>query len=165
MTPPRVQIVRAEGSYRGMDRRRLSDLDVPRPLVLRGLGLEDAGSAAELLAWLADLAHEGITEYEVLSLGDGPGQEWELLGHDVGETTSAGWSAIAHRADFLPAAERAAWDERLNEYGLFGRREDAEDFLERYLAADDPDGGWTPEGWSDDPGIYAVVPVYLLSRT
>jgi hypothetical protein len=148
-----------------MDRRRLSDLDVPRPLVLRGLGLEDAGSAAELQAWLAELAHEGITEYEVLSLGAGTGPDWELLGHDVGETTPAAWSAIAHRADFLPAAELGAWDGRLNEHGLFDRREDAEAFLERYMAADDPDRGWTPEGWSDDPGFYAVVPVYLLSRT
>jgi hypothetical protein len=159
-----VRVVRAGDGYGGMDRPPLgSSGDVPAALVERGIALEAGAEPERWRAFLAELAGAGAAGYEVLRLGGEPGPGWELLGHDVGETTPAAWSAIRHRDDFLGAEQSAAWAGRLNARELFDRREDAEAFLAAYLAADDPDRGWGPEGWTDEPGIYAVVPVYRLT--
>ena len=35
-------------------------------------------------------------------------------------------------------------------------------FLRAYLESDDPDRGWTADGWVDRPELYAVVPIHRL---
>jgi hypothetical protein len=62
-----------------------------------------------------------------------------------------------HRDEVLPGR-----DVQLNEHGLFAGEDDAEAFLRAYLEADDPDAGWSAEGWTDKPTIYAVIPVRRL---
>ncbi len=147
------------GGYAGMDRPPLgSQPDVPEPLVLRGLELESSGDEAGLRAFLADLRASGVTQYDVIGLADPVGDGWEFLGYDVGETTAAAWSAIKHRAEVLDG------EPRLNEHGLFSQRSDAEAFLQAYLQADDPDRGWTATGWTDNPSIYAVIPISRLRQ-
>ena len=158
---------RDAGPYEGMDRQILGDVaDVPESLISRWATLEEmpAEDAQELLgALMSDLSAAGVAGYELLALGsvrDLPGN-WAFLGYDVGETTEAAWSAIAHREAFLAQGESAGWEARLNAHGLFGKQVDAEAFLERYLASDDPDMGWTADGWTDTPDWYAVIPIRM----
>lgn len=160
--PLRYRIVSSTTSttYAGMDRPLLGMRDdVPRELVMRSFTLEElfperieAGHRRILL----ELRERGLSGYELLRLGGTSDAEWELLGFDVGETTSRAWSAIVHHADFaLPVPH-------LNDYGLFDDRAEAEQFLRTYLECDDPDGGWTERGWEDRPDLYAVVPIHRL---
>lgn len=159
-----VLVRRVAEGYAGMDRPPIgSGGDVPEPLVLRAMALEDVPSPEAERAWRAlfeELGAQGITGYELLALGEMPSRvDWELLGHDVGEASPARWSAIAHAEDFLPPDEQAAWKTRLNRYGLFDDSDAASEYLTRYLAADDPDRGWTPDGWSEGTELYSVIPV------
>jgi hypothetical protein len=153
-----------------MDRPPLgSSDDVPEHLVLRGMALEELS---------ADVAEDGYRElisaitaaaadakYDLLALGDmRRAAHWEFLGFDVGERTPASWSAIAHRDVFLSPGDLSEWERRLNSHGLFDNISDAEVYLALYLDSDDPDKGWTAEGWVDKPDIYAVIPVYRFRQ-
>lgn len=148
--------------YAGMDRPLLgAGDDAPEDLVLRAAALEDLPVDQQLaahLAFLDELRAGGVTGYELIALGAAPDATWDLLGFDVGETTRRAWSALAHRDELgLPAPA-------LTEHGLFADRAEAEAFLASYLAADDPDASWTPDGWQARPDLYAVVPIYRLAR-
>jgi hypothetical protein len=154
----RFLIVSRSGApgYAGMDRPTLGTLDdVPEPVVLRGMALEDLRpdqAEAGYRAFAAELAGR----YDLLALGEPSGADWELLGYDVGETTRRAWSALAHRQ------ELALPEPRLNRHGLFDDAAEAEQFLRAYLDSDDPDRGWGPEGWEERPSLYAVIPVHRL---
>lgn len=150
--------------YEGMDRPPLgSFLDIPEPLILQGMALEDLPdpiAEASYKEFLIRIEATGTEGYELLALGDRPSSSWDFLGFDVGETTPTAWSAISHRDVIFSPQELNDWEERLNSHGLFDKRIDAENYLTYYLASDDPDKGWTEEGWVDEPDFYAVVPVY-----
>jgi hypothetical protein len=150
----------APPGYAGMDRPLVGmQDDVPDELVLRGAALDDlppAQAEAGHRRFLVELREHGFPGYELLGLGESPDPAWEFLGFDVGETTKRAWSALAHRAALgLPAP-------RLNSHGLFDDRAEAEQFLRAYLESDDPDRGWTADGWEDRPASYAVVPIQRL---
>lgn len=163
-------IVKADSSsidspYQGMDRPPLGSLDdLPEDLILRGMALEDLPdpvAETHYREFLSDITAAGGEGYELLALGDmQPSREWNFLGFDVGENTPASWSAIANQKIFLSSNELDDWVRRLNSYGLFDELHDAEEYLARYLASDDPDKGWTARGWDDEPDIYAVIPVH-----
>ncbi len=153
--------------YEGMDRPTLGSFrDIPEDLILRGMALEDLPNAiaeSHYRELLSDIAAAGGEEYQLLALGDAQQlheHEWDFLGFDVGENTPASWSAIANRGTFLSSNDLDDWKQRLNPHGLFGEFRDAEAYLARYMASNDPDKGWTEEGWVDEPDIYAVIPVY-----
>lgn len=169
MTIPRLTIVAAPPPdqpfrYEGMDRPPLAPSDdVPEELVVRAAALEDVDpkdALKDFRAFMFDLVAAGIEGYELLWVGaDGPAG-WRRLGYDVGETTSAAWSAIARWKAFLSPEHFETWRSRLNDHGLFADRGDAESYLARYLESDDPDRGWTRDGWTDVPDIYSVLPVW-----
>ncbi len=150
------------GAYAGMDRPRLEgDLTVPEPLRLEAAALEDlpigrAAAAARALAGRAG------PDWEAVWVGGEPLPGAEVLGWDVGERLPSFWSALARAEALLGAEEGARWLARTNRYGLFERRGDAEAFLERYLSADDPDRGWTAEGWTEAPDWYAALLIQRL---
>jgi len=150
-----------EHEYAGMDRESPSrSAGVPADLVQRELALEDAPADQRLdllIAWLQD--YDG-DDYELLALDDPPGPDWRLLGFDVGERTPRRWSALTHDQDFLSESQVNDWRQRRNRHGLLTTAEDAQRYLELYLESDDPDGGWGPDGWTDQPSWYGVVPVY-----
>ncbi len=154
-------------TYEGMNRYQLGNFtDIPDELLYRGLSLEDmlpekAEMSYRLL--LRDMLAMNVTQYELLMLGDNPSEDWEFLGYDVGETTKAAWSAIANRDVFLNHEEIAKWEESLNSHGIFEERADAEAFLAVYLDSEEPDKGWTGDGWTETPDWYAVVPIYRLN--
>jgi len=154
----------ATKTYEGMQRFQLGSFtDVPDELLNHGLALEDMPPHEALISYqrlLADMLAMGVTDYELLMLGDCPSQNWQFLGYDVGETTKAAWSAIANLEIFLEPQEMAQWQERLNFHGLFPERADAKEFLKRYLESVDPDMGWTALGWTNTPDWYAVISVY-----
>lgn len=151
-------------TYEGMDRPKLGTFsDVPELILYRGLALEDlppqeAEKSYRML--LTEMLEIGITEYELLVLGDNPPGQCKFLGYDVGETTKTAWSAIVNQDIFLNPEEKVQWEEKLNAHGLFQEREEAEAFLARYLDSDDPDMGWTEDGWTNTPDEYAIIPVY-----
>jgi hypothetical protein len=168
VTGSRYRIV-ARGAaerYRGMDRPPLGSLaDVPELLMLRGLALEDVPperAENEFVAFIAELRHIGAKNYDLLAVGDIESDGWVFLGYDVGEETPRAWSAIANASCFLDPDELGQWTALLNRNGLFDDRGDAERYLARYLASGDPDSGWTADGWSDTPDLYAVIPVFLF---
>ena len=154
--------------YEGMDRLRLGGVaDLPQALIDRGLGLEDLRPEEAEPAYrtfLGELIAAGHLGYELLALdhAQADGEAWEFLGYDVGETTEAAWSALAHRGQVLTAEEQVRWQGRLNAHGLFASQADATAFLAVYLASDDPDKGWTTEGWTEAPDWYAVIPIHRL---
>jgi hypothetical protein len=159
-------VILAPGSYAGMDRPALGARpDVPEDRVVKGLELESNADIPGLRRFLTDLAREGIDDYELVALGGFQGAAWEFLGFDVGETTSAAWSAINHRDEVLSAEQAAEWAQRLNAHGLFANQADADAFLQAYLESEDPDAGWGADGWTDNPTIYAVIPVQRLRRS
>jgi hypothetical protein len=168
VTVPRYLIVGrgADERYRGMDRPPLgSRQDVPEPLMLRGLALEEVSAdraEKEFVAFIDELRRAGGGEYDLLALGESEVDGWVFLGYDVGEESTRAWSAIAHASRFLHPGELGEWTALLNGNGLFDDRRDAERYLTRYLASGDPDSGWTADGWSDTPDLYAVVPVSLF---
>jgi hypothetical protein len=168
MTLPRLAVVAAPPPgalprYEGMDRTPLAPgADASEELVARVAALEDR-DPRQALDGLLTVMSELDAGYDLLWLGDDAPDGWEPLGYDVGETTSAAWSAIARWPQFLSPEEFETWRSRLNEHGLF-QRADAEEYLAAYLAADDPDRGWSPDGWTDTPGLYAVVPVWRGPR-
>jgi hypothetical protein len=149
-----------------MDRQPLGlDRPIPDKIVMRAIAFEELGPAdglCGLIDVMAELRVDHGDRFDLLWLGDDPPPGWEHLGFDVGETTSTAWSAIAHWSAFLSPAEAEPWHARLNANGLFTHRQDARRYLEHYLTCDDPDRGWTPTGWTDDPEIYAVVSVWRL---
>jgi hypothetical protein len=147
-----------------MDRPKLGSFsDVPEPILYRGLALEDLPpqeAEKSYCVLLTEMLEIGITDYELLVLGDNPPGKCEFLGYDVGETTKAAWSAIVHQDIFLNPEEKYQWEEKLNAHGLFQEREEAEAFLARYLDSDDSDMGWTADGWTDTSDWYAIIPVH-----
>lgn len=151
--------------YRGMDRPTLGSLgDVPESIVRRGMALGEAPpDVAEILftALLADIVNSiGVSKYELVRLGGVEGPRWELLGYDVGELTERAWSAIVHWDLFLTPRAWMEWESRLNGNKLFPNEVIARQFLDEYLKSEDPDRGWTVEGWEEQPDIYAAIPVY-----
>lgn len=164
---PRIVIVSSEPStYKGMDRQPLGlGGPIPDRIVMRVIAFEELGPVAGLpglIDVIAELRAGHQDRFDLLWLGDGPPAGWEHLGFDVGETTSTAWSAIARWSAFLSPAEVEPWHARLNTNGLFARQQDAQLYLEHYLACDDHDRGWTPAGWTDGPDIYSVVSVWRL---
>ncbi len=152
-------VILGPGPYGGMDRPALGSRgDVPHDTVVRALACEAAQDVAGCRRLLIDLARGGVDDYEIVALGGWPGSAWDFLGFDVGETTSAAWSAVQHRAEVFDADQAAAWGSHLNEHGLFHNPADADAFLQAYRQADDPDAG-------EDPAIYSVVPVQRLRRS
>lgn len=154
--------------YEGMERPRLGGfMDVAQPLINRYYEL-DAFPAEQVETPYKELLHNiwagGNISYELLALDHkgASSQEWEFLGYDVGETLEATWSAIKHRQDWLTLEQQTVWNEHLGIQGLFQVRSDAEEFLKVYLASDDPDKGWTPEGWTDNPDWYSVFTIHRL---
>lgn len=154
--------------YEGMDRLQLGGIaNLPQALIDRGLALEDLPpeeAEPAYRAFMGELSAAGHLGYELLALdhAQADGEAWEFLGYDVGETTQAAWSALAHRAQVLTTEEQGHWQGRLNAHGLFASQADATAFLVVYLASDDPDKGWTAEGWTDAPDWYAVIPIHRL---
>jgi hypothetical protein len=150
--------------YEGMNRPKLgSFLDVPESILYHGLALEDLPSneaEKQYQNLVLDMLAMGINQYELLALDGSPLENYEFLGYDVGETTKTAWSAILHKDIFLNPEEINQWEQKLNVHELFQEQEEAEEFLARYLESDDPDMGWTADGWTDIPDFYAVIPVY-----
>ncbi len=155
-------------AYGGMDRPKLgSRCDVPDSIRSRGVALEgqptqEADRPYRML--LAEMLEIGVTDYELLVLGDIPPDKYQFLGYDVGENTEDAWSAIVDQDLFLEPEEKLQWEEKLNAHGLFQHRADAQAFLVRYLDSGDPDMGWTSDGWTDTPDWYAVIPVYRYQQ-
>ena len=150
---------------RGMDRPPLGSVaDVPEPLMLRGIALEDAPpdrAENEFVQLVAELRRASTNGYDLIALGEVESDGWVFLGYDVGEQTPRAWSAIANASRLLDPNELSEWTARLNSHGLFDDRADAERYLARYLTNGDPDRGWTANGWTDTPDLYAVIPVSL----
>jgi hypothetical protein len=170
MTGTRFRLVRrpspsARVTYEGVDLPAIGESpDVPEDLLRRALAVEklppgDIETAYREL--LPALAQAGTLHYDLLCVDEPPpSQSWAFLGYDVAERTPAAWSAIAHRADILSPKVIERWEGLLNDHGLFGARQDAERYLASYLENLDPDGGWGPDGWTDQPDFYAVIAIY-----
>jgi hypothetical protein len=165
----RQQAGESDQTYLGMDREPFGGhSDVSKPLILEGMALPDIAVEEAKSAYRAfwkKLAGQGHDQYDLLALGIQPDDDWEFLGYDVGETLERGWSAVAHRHDFLKPDEIALWEAKLNANGLFRGASEAESFLAVYLDSDDPDMGWAADGWQERPDWYTVIPIYRYRRT
>ncbi|ACY13320.1 hypothetical protein [Haliangium ochraceum] len=162
---PKVLILhRSDAGYAGMDRHRL-DLapDVPEALSSRAADLETLDVDAAVAEARVLVRQLPTDRWEIIIVGGPIRDDTEHLGYDVGETLDACWSAIRHADVFLDAKANARWQARRNQHDLFFAPADADEYLELYLASDDPDKGWSENGWKERPGWYAVLSVQRVT--
>lgn len=155
--------------YRGMDRcpYLYTSQDLDQDLLDRLEVLVPCAAVedeAEIIALYQEALAEGAQELDLLAvdhLAAGNGQDWRLIGYDVGEKNDEerAWSAINRHFHYGAWSFLEPWEQHLNACRLFKTRAIAAAFLAHYLTkSNDPVFEWsTPD---EDALLYQVAAIY-----